>query len=613
MTKEKMPFDRDFNSSSERLTQNEFDILVDQLDKSIQSKKDEGLLIFSSQNQEEPKHDPLSSKTEEKPNPTLTSSENTQEPKPTPIDLSYFGLKNPDDIKIFLLSPAGASIKDEIAAELSFNEALQEERLLEIQEELIKKEEQRALFFQWLLKDKEEAKEAEEELFELQQEIIHEREVYVPSTSPAPPAENFDDLRDFYQRDMEHLNQDQQSLSEQWEELLNEAELLNEKYNAYEEALDELDQLADTFENNPENENSLEDLNHEIDQIGQQEKDIDEKLNQEPSEEEKHQLGNQIKLLQLKKASLQEIHAVKKGEKKFVDAEGKSEGVTSRNAAFLLSKDQELKNEKGEHFLLEKGQKWEEINDSDKAKAKQNFDHSKNELKLVRNHVQDEKKREIDSHIARVAANKVERLTINNRMSLISRAAQVHGLNYSNFQHLPLHPPKSTLTPNQVKSAYSATPKSEKLAYQAPTPKPTPQIYQAALVQTLQDSKKPITWGDLFSFVKTIPNPRTKEDTEKFLTEKEEKEIQKIKDKNKNTFDLSPDELKEKIKEMLRLAPVPETTMNDLLKNMARFEKDAYQPSVTTEISPEEPEKREELEGPEEHEVPNPFRLEPKR
>lgn len=43
---------------------------------------------------------------------------------------------------------------------------------------------------------------------------------------------------------------------------------------------------------------------------------------------------------------------------------------------------------------------------------------------------------------------------------------------------------------------------------------------------------------------------------------------------------------------MLEMAPVPPTTMNDLLKNMPKFGEDSYKNNVTAELSPVE--KREE-------------------
>lgn len=117
---------------TEHLTSDELSFINEKLDTVIQSKIDSGELSFSS---------PMDG----------------ADPNPSTIDLSQFGLHNPEDIKIFLLSPAGETVTHEIGAELSHERAIEEERQLQIQEEITMEERRRGFLFHWLLAEEAEA------------------------------------------------------------------------------------------------------------------------------------------------------------------------------------------------------------------------------------------------------------------------------------------------------------------------------------------------------------------------------------------------------------------------------------------------------------------------
>ncbi|MBI2786067.1 MAG: hypothetical protein HYX60_07095, partial [Legionella longbeachae] len=134
------------------LTKSEFDILSNKLDSVINQKFIDKSLTFSPSDVD------------------TTSDLKGPDHKPTSIDLSIFGLHNPGDIKTFLLTPAGATIKYKIGLEKAAEKAREEERKLQIQEHIIE-EQRKILLFHWLLSEEEkEAQAAQEELILLQNE-----------------------------------------------------------------------------------------------------------------------------------------------------------------------------------------------------------------------------------------------------------------------------------------------------------------------------------------------------------------------------------------------------------------------------------------------------------
>lgn len=114
------------------------------------------------------------------------------------------------------------------------------------------------------------------------------------------------------------------------------------------------------------------------------------------------------------------------------------------------------------------------------------------------------------------------------------------------------------------------------------------QIYgaSAAFVKTVNPSGQKVTWGSVFSKIKTIQNPQVQDEAEKFFTDEAKKNMPQ--DKKDALNKMNPDFMKEKIKEMMKQTPVPETTMNSFLKHMARFGENAYKEGVADKPSPTE-------------------------
>lgn len=321
------------------------------------------------------------------------------------------------------------------------------------------------------------------------------------------------------------------------------------------------------------------------------------------NEKEARKILNEQNALNLQLASLKDIKSKLGNEKVFFDADLNSEGVTYDKALFALPKEQapSLVKHDGKYYLLNKGEKWDDVkNDPAKLEeAQARFEKAKPEIMSVKNVVQHVKKQEVELNTTRkeethskIAVNKAEQLMVNNQITSMQAARVNAQLALTNAPALTMHPPQSTLTPGSnnfgLDSVSIPTPTQSKgTSPSMPSMPSPPQIHAAAFVQTVNNEQKPISWGSIFSNIKTIQDPQAKKETEKFFTDEFKKNLPEDK-KNDLKNDKNPNSLIEKFKRLLEKAPVPETTMNDYLKHMSQFGQDAYKNDVTSELSPVE-------------------------
>ncbi|HHF7374286.1 hypothetical protein [Legionella bozemanae] len=627
---------------TEHLTSDELALINEKLDSAIQAKVGSGELSFSSPG-------------------------DGADPNPSTIDLSQFGLRNPEDIKIFLLSPAGETVTHEIGAELALERAIEEERQLQIQEEITMQERRRGFLFQWLLAEEAEAQKAQNELIQMQQDKVLKND-QVPLKSP--PTELKSETKEAiknYTEAIEKLQQDIKTLEQHEEKLKTERKMLTEKYSTYNEGLDKFN--APQFEAQSEKQikKQIKALQKEADLIS------DKMMRPGLKDEDIYRLGNELNTVGLKIASLEDILAAKRQNKEpekiyadingnvkdsagnditkedaafvlskdqkiekdkdgnyyllkkeqelknmtpeeiaqakwdfqnkkkdltvkvFADAEGnvkdpEGNAITYGKAAFVLSKGQKIaKDKEGNYYLLKEGQDLDTMSDSDKKQAKNDFQHKKNDLKIVKDVVKDVEKEELNLNTARSTQAKAEKLMAQNQLTLMqsARAKAEQSLNPA----LSMQPPQSTITSgnNFGLNAISIPTPTQSKGTSPSMPSPQQILTAAAFVQTVNNGQKPITWGSLFTTVKTIQDPKSRDKMDDYVTDKAKKTLSKD---EQNELDKNPETLKEKIKRMLEMAPVPPTTMNDLLKNMPKFGEDSYKNNVTSELSPVE--KREE-------------------
>ncbi|HHT0593848.1 TPA: coiled coil protein [Legionella anisa] len=559
---------------AEHLTSDELSFINEKLDTVIKSKMDTGELSFSS---------PM----------------DRADPNPSTIDLSQFGLHNPEDIKIFLLSPAGETVTHELGAEKALERAIEEERQLQIQEEITMQERRRGILFHWLLAEEAEAQKAQNELIEMQQEKILKPNEQTPQKKAAPEEnkalkdtlERYDSSIKQFQKQQANLKAEEKALTEELSKLEDESIAIDEKHKTYSNVLNAYDKSAPTFEKNPDMlDREISSLERQIDRMSQHVFDELDKGN----EKEARKILNEQNALNLQLASLKDIKSKLGNEKVFFDADLNSEGVTYDKALFALPKEQaqSLVKHDGKYYLLNKGEKWDDVkNDPGKLEeAQARFEKAKPEIMSVKNVVQHVKKQEVELNTTRkeethskIAVNKAEQLMVNNQITSMQAARTNAQLALTNAPALTMHPPQSTLTPGNnfgLDSVSIPTPTQSKgTSPSMPSPQ---QVLTAAFVQTVNSGQKP-TWGSLFTAVKTIDDPKLRDKMDDYVTDKAKKTLSKD---QQNELDKNPETLKEKIKRMLERAPIPPTTMNDLLKNMPKFGEDSYKNNVTSELSP---------------------------
>ncbi|QMT60710.1 hypothetical protein [Legionella sp. PC997] len=557
---------------TEFLTSDEFALLSEKLDASIQSKITSGELTFSSKD---------------------------ADPNPSTIDLSQFGLHNPEDIKIFLLSPAGETVIHEIGSELAHERAIEEERQLQIQEDILMEERKKGFLFHLLLSEEAEAQKAQNELIEMQQEKALKPSEQTPQkkkTSEQNSAlkdtlEGYDSSIRSYQEQQKNLKTQEKALNEELNRLEEESLAIEAKHTTYNNVLNAYDKSAPTFEKNPEMlDREISSLERQIDRLTEH---VFEELDK-GNEKEARKILDQQNALNLQLASLKDIKSKVGNEKVFFDADLNSEGVTYDKALFALPKDQApgLVKHNGEFYLLNKGEKWDDVkNDSFKlAEAQARFENAKPEIMSVKNVVQHVKKQEVEQNASRkdetrskLVVNKAEQLMVKNHITSMQAARANAKQALTSSPDLAMQPPGSTITGASYGLGATSTPTdTQSKISSTPTASPQPVFNAAAFVQTISNEPKP-TWGFMFSKVKTIQDPRAQKEVDKFLTDEAKKNLPEDK---KNELDkFNPEALKRKLMGMLERAPVPEVAMNSFLKHMAKFE-EAYKPNVTSEESP---------------------------
>lgn len=265
-------------------------------------------------------------------------------------------------------------------------------------------------------------------------------------------------------------------------------------------------------------------------------------------DEEANALKNQLIALNLKYGHLQDVLAVHKGEKQFVNQKG--DPVKTFEEAFcivpkmqpLVSFEKQILEHNGIYYLLNKNQDWDSIKDSPEAqlKARQDFQAEKLESKMTLKCVLGQNKvLEKAFHLERVEAAGKE---IENNQTLKQNAE------------------------NQLQLLQSLIPKllnpalQPKLSPDAPRPSPSAPIDNPALAKTSLFRNKmkemtqtpTLTQEDLNNLALHAPGP-TRQSALEFIH-----------------------------KNMPRTGNIPQVTMQFLLRNLEQFGVDTTKPAVTT-------------------------------
>ncbi|WP_454781162.1 coiled coil protein [Legionella sp. WA2022007384] len=544
-------------------------LIFKELDESIYSKQEAQQLRFSSSSNEE------------------------LDANPSTIDLSNFGLRNPNDIKIFLLSPAGETVTHEIGAELMRERVFEEEQQLQIYEQILLQERKRALIFHWLLGEEEESEKARQEIIQMQQEQTRKsNEPSTPKKTATEPNQATKDTIDGYTKSIAKLQNDHAALTDRSKKLEADRQMITEKYDTYDKGLEDFNAARFEVETDAQIKEQIKTLQKEADETA------DKMMEHGVTDKEVQRLGNHLNTLSLKIASLEDILATRSSKKNedpkvFADINGNTKDangvpVTYKDAAFVLSKGQKVeRDENGNYYLLKAGQDLKSMDTQALNQAKEDFQLAKRDIKVVKDVVKDVRHEELDHNSSLIAKNKAEKLMVQNQINLMQAARSNAEQALKATPDVPMQSPGSTITTQNIGLGITPMPNPTQSPKMSSAPTPSPQIFNAAaFVQTISNGPKP-TWGSLFSKVQTIQDPSVQKDLDKFLTDEAKKEAKKnMSEDKKNEMDkFSPEALKQKLMGMLRRAPVPEVAMNGFLKHMAKFE-EAYKPNVTSEESP---------------------------
>lgn len=491
------------------------------------------------------------------------------------INLSLFGLQDSDSLRRFLLTPAGETVTHEIGAELMLERAIEEERQLQLQEE-IRMEERRRAIFEWLMEeDDAEAQKAQNEIIEMQNEKKRKDEQKAQQKTDAPESKKeTEDTIKRYDEAIKQLEKDQAALEQRSKKLKEERTLITNKYDAMENSLEDAPDFLEKTE---------EEIDAEIKKLqGEADKIADSMMEPGISDEEVFKRGDQLNAITSKISNLNDIRDSKKTDgKKFVDAEGKT--TTYQEAAFVIPKKQEIvKDKDGNYYLLKNGQTEKDLQDPKiRNEAREAFKSEKKIIQLVKDVVKETKKDALTHNETRIAENKAETAMLQNQMRLMQSAraqAQQTLTNQATLEHASpqMTCPQSSKTPGNMGLVLPMPTQSNVTS--TPGQKPSQLQIQAAAQfvqtvnqnqQTANKSGKGYQWNKFLDDVDKIDDPAVKEHAKKF----------------------SPDggktSLKDKLnlKETLNKTPVPDEIMNGFLRHMAKFE-DAYKPSVTAEPSP---------------------------
>lgn len=153
-------------------------------------------------------------------------------------------------------------------------------------------------------------------------------------------------------------------------------------------------------------------------------------------------------------------------------------------------------------------------------------------------------KEELNLNTARSTLAKAEKLMAQNQLTLMqsARAKAEQSLNPA----LSMQPPQSTITSgnNFGLNAISIPTPTQSKGTSPSMPSPQQILTAAAFVQTVNNGQKPITWGSLFTTVKTIQDPKSRDKMDEYVTDKAKKTLSKD---QQAELDKNPETLKEKL------------------------------------------------------------------
>lgn len=492
----------------------------------------------------------------------------------SPINLSRFGLHNATQVKAFLSSSAGETLKTEIKAQAALDEAIEEQHMFELREQEKQNQLIKAHLLLWLIEKKGHAASHLRELIEEQNaKAIHqskpdEKETKTPKESPKVTPELQNTLNSYNAairacEDQHKLASAEESkLTDEFENLHklkvrleSKHELFMNQMAAFDEQVENYEQLSDE-----ELDEKMNEIEAEIHR--QTEVILDILGSDEPGSEEKaRELLDQQVALNFDLAQLKDIRSSREKQKTFYDANG-VEVPSAKEATFIISNDKKVINKDGQYYLMKKEDNIEEMTKEQLAQASADFQKAEHEISTVSKAVTKNMKMEkefhnLDQRLDNVSAKTQEKR--DEKMNLENKIALLQSVKASFAQQNPGLEQDTAPKPTPTLSG-KAQPTS------VPTPAP-----QAVIKIT----------HTLIPFLSL--RPRSPNDISEEI------------DKNKSLDAKEKGQAKDYFSRLIKLlnlgkipsiAPLPETTMQSLLQHMSRFGAVQAKPGVSTEKGP---------------------------
>ncbi|MFT4060356.1 MAG: hypothetical protein QM652_12510 [Legionella sp.] len=320
----------------------------------------------------------------------------------SPINISRFGFKNPNDLKNFLLSPAGDTVKAEIGAQQAQEEALKENLRFEQQEQAKIHSLIKIHLLLWLMAKDAHAESVLRELTQAQNMKILEQEK--TAAKAEHHEQNIPDINKELQKALAHYNEaihlcqmQHATLLENEKNIENQIITLAQQKTNFENKSEEYLTGLANFEKDAKKYEQANDT--ELDQfiqkmtgeINEQTDLIMELLNKENSTPEDEQLARELlhkqNALNLQLASLHDLHSLRNQEKLFFDEKGEPV-AQQQKAAYVINNTHKISAKEGKLYLLKDIEDINKISDERLREAGAEFEHRQQEIMSVKKAVE---------------------------------------------------------------------------------------------------------------------------------------------------------------------------------------------------------------------------------
>jgi len=533
--------------------------------------------VFNDVKEQQQKADTQNLKTDVTKEPTPALDKWAESVFPSDMDadsaeyLSRFGLHNPEDIRNFLLSSEGQTVRTKIAAHVALEHAYMEEQRMQIQEDIAAQHRLKAILFLWFAEKEADASEKLKGWIEEQNsKAIKNAKEPEATTRLSQRDQDLTTAITSYNKAIESniergelLKNEEKELKKQLETLDKQEKVLTAKHLAYDRNINEFDTAVDMSCKTPDSTSLV--IEHWTREANLQSQEVIEKLDAGDEEGARTSL-NELNALNLKIASLKDLHAQQLKKHDYVNDEGQP--CSAKEAQFVVKPGQKIvKDEEGKHHLInlapgqDLDQEWNRIKEDPVAKTQthQNFENSKQELMSVKKVVHHHKNLETAAHNEQVTdtktkikENQAEQVQVENQITLL-QSARANAQTQLNQPNLGTGAPSPKPMPSSSVSGHA------NVSQVAHTHRSSSFKDEVLHLKGQQTSSQ-----DLYNLANNISDPDKREEANTFLKENVGKAT---------------------------MTPLNPTVMATVLRNMPILSLNPNNPSVTNEPNSKDQEK----------------------